>query len=198
MWGRVFAPYVTQATLFCSQNSPVNHGNTRKRGNSCIFEKTSGLFKNVEIHDLFGAPQAENSPIRKVAGAGSVDHPSQSFRRSNVTKSPAPSTSQRCGFSARHFGRRSETLEIRWKIKGKHHALLVCRKHHGAFQQSETARRTGAASPCQEHQRAHRHRTRNRTVLTAEECTGSGEKSVHFTVAALILHNMHASHIMQI
>ena len=50
--------HITQATLFCSQNSPVNHGNTRKRGNSCIFKLTSGQFKNVEIQSFFGAPHA--------------------------------------------------------------------------------------------------------------------------------------------
>ena len=37
----------------------------------------------------------------------------------NVTKSPAPSTSQRCGFSARTPSWSSETLEIHWKTKGK-------------------------------------------------------------------------------
>ena len=73
----------------------------------------------MEIQSFFGAPQAENSPIRKVAGASNVDHSSRSTRRSNVTNLPGPSTSQRCGFSARTPSWSSETLEIHWKTKGK-------------------------------------------------------------------------------
>ena len=167
MCGMWYAWYVTQATLFCSQNSPVKLKSSKKHVNCCVFSMSGGHTKNLQKPKENQPPASESGLCAPSRGRAAGDH----SRAPQASKAVVPRSRRRCGCSDRRQARtqcwRSETLEIRWKIKGKHHALLVCRKHHCAFQQSETARRTGAASPCQEHQRAHRNRTWDRTALTA-------------------------------
>jgi len=93
--------HITQAVLFCCWKRPENHGKSRILGNSCVFSLSGGQTKYVENMIFLSAPFSDSS-IRKVAGASDADG-ERSFRRPNASKSPVPSTLQRCCFGAQQL-----------------------------------------------------------------------------------------------
>ena len=91
----------------------------KMHGNSCIFKKTSGLFKNVRIPDFLDAPHAATyrfarSPARAALItllSPSEDQMSRSHR--------LPPHRRGVASVARTPSWSSETSEIHWKTKGK-------------------------------------------------------------------------------
>ena len=117
-------------------------------------------------------------------------------RAPRARKAAVPCSRRRCGRGERRRVRAqncwSESSENNWKPKGKQRAPLVCRRHYGACLRRGTVRHAGGASQCEEHRRAHRNRTRERTAPTARECTISCRKPLHFTVTTVIFYILYS------
>ena len=80
----------------------------------------------------------------------------------------------------------ADRLENIGKPKGEQGVPQDSHENRGAFQKWGTRHDTCCPPRREEHTQAHRTPTRERTALTARECTRSCEKVVHITSATLI------------
>ena len=111
--------YITQATLFCSQNSPVKLNSSKKHVNCCVFSMSGGHTKNLQKPKENQPPASESGRCAPSRGRAAGDH----SRAPHARKAVVLCSRRRCVSGDRHQAhaqsRRSETLEIHLKTKGE-------------------------------------------------------------------------------
>ena len=114
---RLACMHISEATLFCSQISRLNHGITEKPLNYCAFSQTGGLTKNLEKPKEIQPSAGESGRCAPSSRRAAGNH----SRAPHARKAAVPCLQRGCGDrrQARTKSWSSETLEIHWENKGK-------------------------------------------------------------------------------